>query len=279
MKAEDIKKAFRDAYGKRVKTRSSYCGASNEDVERISKTIGYTQAEIESVPEGSNLGLGCGNPVAIASIKAGETVLDLGSGAGFDCFLAAQRVGKNGKVIGVDMTEEMIKQARANAEKSNYKNVEFRQGEIENIPIDDGSVDLVISNCVINLSPDKKKVFKETFRTLKPGGRIMISDLVLLKELPDFIRNSIEAYAECFVALILKDQYLGAIEEAGFRDVKVIDETRYPVQLIDFEDPTAKAIIKEMKLSKEQAKEIAKKSVDVASIKVSAYKPSRKKNQ
>ena len=183
------------------------------------------------------------------------------------------------KVIGVDMTKEMIKQSRANAEKSNYKNVEFRQGEIENLPIDDESADIVISNCVINLSPDKKKVFKETFRTLKPGGRIMISDLVLLKELPDFIRNSTEANAECFVAIIPKDQYLGAIEEAGFRDVKVIDETRYPVQLIDFEDPTTKAIIKEMKISKEQTKEIAKKFIDVVSIKVSAYKPSRNKNQ
>jgi len=279
MKAEDIKKTIRDAYGERVKTRRSYCGASNEDVERISRTIGYTQAEIESVPEGSNLGLGCWNPVAIASIKAGETVLDLGSGAGFDCFLAAQLVGKNGKVIGVDMTKEMIKLARANAEKSNYKNVEFRQGEIETLPIDDGSVDIVISNCVINLSPDKKKVFKETFRTLKPGGRIMISDLVLLKELPDFIRNSVARAAECFVALILKDQYLGAIEEAGFQDVKVIDETRYPIQLINFEDPTAKAIITEMKLSEEQTKQITKKFIDVVSITVSAYKPSRRTKQ
>ena len=279
MKAEDIKKAIRDAYGERVKTRRSYCGASNEDVERISRTIGYTQAEIESVPEGSNLGLGCGNPVAIASIKAGETVLDLGSGAGFDCFLAAQRVGKNGKVIGVDMTKEMIKQARANAEKSNYKNVEFRQGEIEALPVDDGLVDLVISNCVINLSPDKKRVFKEAFRTLKPGGRIMISDLVLLKKLPHFIRSSIEAHAECFVALILKDQYLGAIEAAGFQDIRVVDETRYPIQLLDLEDPTARSIIKELKLSKEQAKEIANKFIDAVSIKVNAYKPSRNRNQ
>jgi arsenite methyltransferase len=273
VKAKDIKKAFKEAYGKRVKTRSSYCGASNEDIEKISKTIGYTQAEIEAVPEGSNLGLGCGNPVAIASLKAGETVLDLGSGAGFDCFLAAQRVGKNGKVIGVDMTREMIKQARLNAEKSNYRNVEFRQGEIETLPIDDESVDVVISNCVINLSPDKKKVFKETFRTLKPGGRIMISDLVLLKELPDFIRNSIEAHTECFVALILKAQYLSIIEEAGFRNVKAIGEKRYPVQLIDLEDPTAKAIIKEMRISKKQAKEIAEKFVDVVSITVNAYRP------
>ncbi|MCJ7771140.1 arsenite methyltransferase [Candidatus Bathyarchaeota archaeon] len=262
-----------------MKTRSSYCGASNEDVEKISKTIGYTQAEIEAVPKGSNLGLGCGNPVAIAYIKAGETVLDLGSGAGFDCFLAAQRVGKNGKVIGVDMTKEMIKQARANAEKSNYKNVEFRQGEIEALPVDDGLVDLVISNCVINLSPDKKRVFKEAFKTLKPGGRIMISDLVLLKKLPHFIRSSIEAHAECFVALILKDQYLGSIEAAGFQDIRVVDETRYPIQLLDLEDPTARSIIKELKLSKEQAKEIANKFIDAVSIKVSAYKPSRNRNQ
>jgi ubiquinone/menaquinone biosynthesis C-methylase UbiE len=188
-------------------------------------------------------------------------------------------VGKNGKVIGVDMTKEMIKQARANAEKSNYKNAEFRQGEIEALPVDDGFVDLVISNCVINLSPDKKRVFKEAFRTLKPGGRIMISDLVLLKKLPHFIRSSIEAHAECFVALILKDQYLGSIEAAGFQDIRVVDETRYPIQLLDLEDPTARSIIKELKLSKEQAKEIANKFIDAVSIKVSAYKPSRNRNQ
>jgi SAM-dependent methyltransferase len=262
-----------------VKTRSSYYGASNEDIGEISRKIGYTQSEIEAVPEGSNLGLGCGNPVAAACIEVGETVLDLGSGAGFDCFLAAQRVGKNGKVIGVDMTKEMIKQARANAEKNNYGNVEFRQGEIETLPIDDESVDLVISNCAINLSPDKKKVFKETFRILKLDGRIVISDLVLLKELPDFIRNTIKAHAECFVALILKDQYLRTIKEAGFQDVQVVDQTRYPVRLVDFEDPTAKVILKEMKLSKEQAKKISKKLIDVASITVSAHKPSRNQNK
>ena len=271
-----MKKAFREAYGERVKARSSRLDASNEDINEFSRTIGYSHAEIEAVPEGSNLGLGCGNPVANASIKAGETVLDLGSGAGFDCFLAAQQVGKNGKVIGVDMTREMIKYARANAVKNNYENVEFKQGEIEALPIDDESIDLAISNCVINLSSDKKRVFREIFRTLKPGGRIMISDLVLLRELPDFIKNSIEANPECFIALILKTQYLNAIEEAGFQDVKIVDEAQYPVQLVDFEDPTAKAIIKEMKLTKEQKREISKKFLDVASITVSAHKPSRK---
>ena len=278
MKDGDIKKTFRDAYGEQVKARSSRVEASNEDINEFSRTIGYSQAEIEAVPEGSNLGLGCGNPVANASIEAGETVLDLGSGAGFDCFLATRLVGKKGKVIGVDMTREMIKHARANAVKNNYENVEFRQGEIETLPIDDESIDLAISNCAINLSTNKKKVFKEIFRTLKPGGRIMISDLVLLRDLPDFIKNSMEANPECFVALILKTQYLSTIKEAGFQDVKIVHETPYPVQLVDFEDPTASAIIKEMELTKEQKKEISKKLFDVASITVSAHKPSRNIN-
>jgi len=276
VRANDIKKAFRKTYGERVKARDSRLDTSNEDIKEFSRTIGYSQAEIEAVPEGSNLGLGCGNPVANASIKAGETVLDLGSGAGFDCFLAAQQVGKNGKVIGVDMTKEMIRYARANAVKNSYENVEFRQGEIEALPIDDESIDLAISNCVINLSSDKKRVFKEIFRTLRPGGRMVISDLVLLRELPDFIKNSIEANPECFVALILKTQYISTIIEAGFQDIKMVDKTQYAVQLVDFEDPTAKAIVKEMRLSKEQKKEISKKFLDVASITVRAHKPSRR---
>ena len=273
MEAEGIKKAVRKVYGKRVKESRTCCDAQCSCAEALSKKIGYTQEEMESVPEGSNLGLGCGNPVAIASIKPGETVLDLGSGAGFDCFLASQKVGNGGKVIGVDMTKAMIKQATANAKKGEFKNVEFRLGEIENLPVDDGSVDLVISNCVINLSTDKKKVFKEAFRALRPNGRIMISDMVLLKELPSFIRKSVKAYAECLGGAILKDQYLGAIREAGFKEIKVVNETRYPAEYIDLEDPDVRAIIGEMNLTKEQAKKMAEEFIDVVSISVNATKP------
>jgi SAM-dependent methyltransferase len=182
-----------------------------------------------AVPDGANLGLGCGNPVAIASLKKGEVVLDLGSGAGFDAFLAARRVGKTGRVIGVDMTPGMIKRARKNAEKGNYRNIEFRLGEIEKLPVDDGTADVIISNCVINLSPDKEAVFKESFRVLRPGGRLMVSDLVLMKDLPDSIKLSVEAYVGCLAGAVRKNDYLRAIRSAGFMDVKVVGQSAYPV--------------------------------------------------
>ena len=159
--------------------------------------IGYSEEEMTAVPEGANLGLGCGNPTAMASLKEGETVLDLGAGAGFDCFLAAGKVGPEGRVIGIDMTPEMLEKARENAQKGNFSNVEFRLGEIENLPVADGIIDIIISNCVINLVPDKDRVFSEAFRVLKPGGRIMVSDIVLTKELPDFIKNNMAAYVGC----------------------------------------------------------------------------------
>ncbi|MCP4755325.1 MAG: arsenite methyltransferase, partial [Proteobacteria bacterium] len=167
---------------------TSCCGPAAEDV--VSKSIGYSDKDIEAVPDGANLGLGCGNPVALASLKEGETVVDLGSGAGFDCFLAAEKVGKKGTVIGVDMTHEMIAKARANAEKGDYTNVEFRLGEIEHLPVEDNSADIIISNCVINLSPEKNKVFNDSFRVLKPGGRLMVSDIVLTKPLPEKVKES-----------------------------------------------------------------------------------------
>ncbi|OGP74967.1 MAG: arsenite S-adenosylmethyltransferase, partial [Deltaproteobacteria bacterium RBG_16_50_11] len=200
---KDIKEIVKEGYAKVAKQGSSCCGpgssccGSADLAEDISRRIGYSEEEITGVPEGANLGLGCGNPVALASLREGDTVLDLGSGAGFDCFLAANKVGKKGKVIGVDMTPEMIEKAKENAKKSNYRNVEFRRGDIETLPVDDDSIDVVMSNCVINLSPDKAKVFKEAFRALKPGGRLTISDIVLLKELPGFVKESIEAYVGC----------------------------------------------------------------------------------
>ncbi|HAK59011.1 MAG TPA: arsenite S-adenosylmethyltransferase, partial [Nitrospiraceae bacterium] len=235
----------------------------------ISKKIGYTDADLKAVPNGANLGLGCGNPIALASLREGETVLDLGSGAGFDVFLAAARVGKTGRVIGVDMTPEMIAKAKENAAKGNYGNVEFRLGEIEKLPVDRDSVDVVISNCVINLSPDKRTVFQEAFRTLKPGGRLMVSDIVLLKELPEGIKDSVEAYVGCLSGAIMKAEYMEALKAAGFQEVRVLDETSFPVDCMA-NDPTAQAVIQDFNMSPEQVNEIAG---SVASMNVQAVKP------
>ncbi|MDD5472669.1 MAG: arsenite methyltransferase [Candidatus Methanoperedens sp.] len=276
MKDEEIKKAVREGYAKIAKKGKSCCSpvtpcCGNENTamaENISRKIGYGDEELTAVPEGANLGLGCGNPVALASLKEGETVLDLGSGAGFDCFLAANKVGKLGRVIGVDMTPEMIEKARENARKGNYENVEFRLGEIENIPAADNSVDAVISNCVINLAPDKGRVFKEAWRVIKPGGRLMVSDLVLEKELPEIVRNSIEAYIGCLSGAIMKNEYLKAIKNAGFKDVRILDETHYPVELMA-NDTTAKAIIENFNVPNDAIKEIAE---SVVSIKVQGRK-------
>ena len=276
MRKEQIKKVVRDGYAKIAKQDSpcclpvnSCCGGTGL-AQNISKSIGYTEEELKAVPEGANLGLGCGNPLALASLREGETVLDLGSGAGFDCFLAADKVGKSGRVIGVDMTPEMIDKARENARKGDYTNVEFRLGEIENLPAADNSVDIVISNCVLNLAPDKNRVFNEAFRVLKPGGRLMISDIVLLKELPDFIKNSIEAYIGCLSGAVKRDEYIDAIKSAGFQEVSIIDESSFPIECMA-NDPTAKAIIKNLEIPPEEIKEVAG---SVNSIKVYGAKPS-----
>ena len=274
MRKEKIKKVVREGYAKIAKQDSSCCApvnsccGSTDLAQDISKSIGYTEEELEAVPEDANLGLGCGNPVALASLMEGETVLDLGSGAGLDCFLAANKVGKKGRVIGVDMTPEMVEKARENARDGNYGNVEFRLGEIENLPVADNYVDAVISNCVINLAPDKRRVFTEAYRVLKPGGRLMISDLVLLKELPDLIKNSVEAYIDCLSGAIMKDEYIGAIEAAGFQQVRIVDETFFPIECMA-NDLTAKAIIENLKIPPEKVKEVASL---VLSIKVYGVK-------
>lgn len=278
MARKDIKTIVKEGYAKIAVRGGSCCGpassccGSTDLAQDISSKIGYSEEEIKAAPEGANLGLGCGNPVALASLQEGETVLDLGSGAGFDCFLAANRVGGKGKVIGVDMTPEMVEKARENAKKGNYGNIEFRLGEIEKLPVTDGSVDLIISNCVINLSPDKGKVFQEAFRVLKPGGRIMISDIVILRELPNAIRNSIEAYIGCLSGAIKKDEYLQKIEAAGFQDVKVMGETSFSVEFI-VNDPTLKAIIEKTGLPPEKVTEIAG---SVVSIRVYGVKPAER---
>jgi len=281
MGQKDIKTIVKEGYAKIAVQGGSCCGPSSsccgsQDLVRdISGKIGYSKEEIEGVPEGANLGLGCGNPVALASLREGETVLDLGSGAGFDCFLAANKVGEKGKVIGVDMTPEMVKKAKDNAEKSNYRNVEFRLGEIEGLPVGDGSVDVVMSNCVINLSPDKGKVFQEAFRVLKPGGRLMVSDIVLLKELPKPLKESIEAYIGCVSGAIMRDEYLQKIEATGFQDVRLVDETLFPIELVA-DDPTVKGIIDNLGLAPDEVRGVAS---SVVSIKVSAVKPEMSANQ
>jgi len=275
MRKKEIKKVVREGYAKIAKQDSSCCGpvtsccGSTDLAQDISKSVGYTEEEIKAVPQGANLGLGCGNPVALASLREGETVLDLGSGAGFDCFLAADKVGEKGRVIGVDMTPEMIEKARENARKGTYRNVEFRLGEIENLPVADNSVDVAISNCVINLAPDKGKVFREALRVLKPGGRLMLSDMVLVKELPDFIKNSIEAYIGCLSGAMMRGEYIAAIKAAGFQEVGIIDETSFPVECM-VNDPTAKTIIENLKIPLEKVEEVAS---SVISIKVYGVKP------
>jgi arsenite methyltransferase len=240
MDKTEIKDQVKERYGKIAKSNggcccsgTSCCGSSSSSADLISRAIGYSDADLEAVPEGANLGLGCGNPSAIASLEPGETVLDLGSGAGFDAFLVARKVGPSGKVIGVDMTPEMLAKARANAKSGGYDNVEFRKGEIEDLPVDSSTIDIIISNCVINLSPDKPRVFSEAFRVLKPGGRIAVSDIVLTAPLPEYIRDSIAAYTACVAGASIKEEYLDAVRSAGFTDIKVIDVKYFDVDFVE----------------------------------------------
>ena len=230
MKEVDIREVVRERYGRIAEERSGCCPPSRScgcdtPLEVASKSIGYSTEQLSHLPEGANLGLGCGNPTALAGLKNGEVVLDLGSGGGIDCFLAAQAVGKTGRVIGVDMTPDMVEKARANAEAGGFENAEFRLGEIENLPVADSSIDVILSNCVINLSPDKRRVFEEAYRVLKPGGRLMVSDIVTLGELPKDVREDSEAWSCCIAGAMAKEEYLETIRRAGFGSV-VVDKSR-----------------------------------------------------
>ena len=203
-------------------TKSSCgCGTPDSSIKQMSTTMGYSKEDMDNVPEGANMGLGCGNPVALASLKTGETVVDLGSGGGFDCFLAAKEVGKTGRVIGVDMTPEMVSKARKNAEAAKTSNVEFRLGEIEHLPVADNSADIVMSNCVINLSPDKQGVYRDVFRVLKPGGRLSISDVLATAPLPEKIRNDLNLVGACIGGAATIEDTEEMLRETGFRDIRI----------------------------------------------------------
>jgi len=231
MRNKEIKKIVKNAYSEIAsKNCSCQCGCNSSEKE-IAEQIGYSKKDINNFSE-ANLGLGCGNPVALSKIKEGEIVLDLGSGAGFDAFLAVQKVGKTGKVIGVDMTEKMIEKAKANAKRYGYKNVEFKLGDIENLPLENNSVNVIISNCVINLAPDKEKVFSESYRVLKERGRFYVSDIVLLGELSEEQKKDEKLLSGCVAGALQKKDYIKKMQNAGFKVIilgedKKISKTQY----------------------------------------------------
>jgi len=233
MKEKEIKEAVKGRYSQIAKQdQKSCCSSCSGGASSIlqSRGIGYERADLEEVPEEAIMGLGCGNPTATADLKVGEVVLDLGSGAGVDVFLAANKVGPTGKAIGVDMTKEMIDKAKIIATNHGYQNVEFRLGEMENLPVEDESVDAIISNCVVNLSPDKSKVFKEAYRALKPGGRLTVSDIVSEGALPDEIRTDSNAWACCIGGALEQREYLGKIKKAGFEDIEIVSSREFYIE-------------------------------------------------
>lgn len=231
MNADEKKQTIRLKYGDIALSGGSCCCSSSccSSSPDVSKSLGYSDDDVRSFPD-ANLGLGCGNPLAFTDIKEGDVVLDLGSGAGFDCFLAAGKVGKTGKVIGVDMTGEMVEKSRENSRKYGYDNTEFRMGDIEDLPVGDSTVDVIISNCVINLVPDKEKVFRESYRVLKPTGRMYISDMILLKELPAELLENKDLLAGCVAGAILKDDYIALMQKAGFRIEIIGEDTKISIR-------------------------------------------------
>jgi SAM-dependent methyltransferase len=252
-KAEAVRAAVRDGYAQIAKKEASCCsgvsccGSNAEDSKKLAQYVGYSAEELATLPEGANMGLSCGNPTALASLKPGEVVLDLGSGGGFDVFIAGRKVGAKGRAIGVDMTPEMLGKARKNIaayqERSGLDNVEFRLGEIEHLPLADGSVDALISNCVINLSPDKSQVWREIARVLKPGGRVAVSDLALLKPLPSAIVESVEALVGCVAGAVLVSDTERMAKDAGLTDIVLNPKSGYIDGMVDWQDPLYTKII------------------------------------
>ncbi len=277
MDTTSVKQTVIDSYGKLAKSKSSgrlsklfACCDPSDHAKKVAVNIGYSKEDLDQVPEESNLGVGCGNPSALAGIKQGETVVDLGSGAGFDAFIVSRIVGQNGKVIGIDLSDEMLDLARKNAVKSHYTNVEFLKGDIEELPLTNSMANHVISNCVINLSLNKDKVYKEAYRVLKDGGKLSISDIVLERELPHFVKDSLAGHIACVSGAEKLEDYLQYVKDAGFKNVKVESKSEFPLELM-LTDPQVMKIAREMNfnLDSEQAKDIAS---SVTSISLSAIK-------
>lgn len=281
----DIKEAVRNRYAgharnaKKATSAASCCSPSVTGTEAapcrgssgvsVSELLGYDANDLAAIPHGADLGLGCGNPIAMLELKEGETVVDLGSGAGIDCFLAAKRVGQTGHVIGVDMTPEMIARARRNAAAGGFGNVEFRLGEIEHLPVEDAAVDAIISNCVVNLVPNKRQVFADAMRILKPGGRVSLSDIVLLGEVPPVVRDSVEAYVSCLSGAILLDDYLRLMKDAGFVEVRIVEARQFGLG-----DVVADDLIEELvKHSGATVEDLKAAAAVFQSVKVQARKP------
>lgn len=276
-----IHETVRKAYAARAKG-GGCCGPTAAQIDTGSASdhrdsalkMGYSAEDLDSVPEEANLGLGCGAPLEAAGVKAGETVLDLGSGAGFDAFIAARFTGPEGHVIGVDMTAEMIRKARENALHMGAENVEFRQGLIENLPVEDGTVDVIVSNCVINLSPDKPAVFREAFRVLRPGGRMAVSDIVLTTPLPATIAENMAAYVGCVAGASLLDDYLRDLAEAGFEDIEV-EESHPAVETLSEDDPIVRSVLEGAGACcvRDLSEDIRNVASTVISAKITARKP------
>ncbi len=267
--ADAIREMVKQGYTDVAERASGCCGGSPPQADEVSRGLGYSDEQLGAIPDGANLGVGCGNPTAIDSLAPGEVVVDLGSGAGMDIFLAARQVGPEGRAIGVDMTDAMLEKARANAEKGGFTNVEFRKGHIEALPLEDASVDVIISNCVINLSPEKEKVFAEAFRVLRPGGRVMVSDVVLEHAMPEELLQTVDAYLGCVGGASVRSEYFRIVSEAGFADLKVTEEGNFG-DVISMDDPMVVEAIDRIGVTPEQVKGFL---AEVTSLSLFARKP------
>lgn len=271
LQPEGVREAVRQRYSEiardgGIAPAPGCCGPKPEE---IAQRIGYSTEETTAVPEGANLGLGCGAPLTAAALKPGETVVDLGSGAGFDAFLAARAVGATGRVIGVDMTDEMLAKARANAQQAGVGNVEFRKGYIEAMPVDDASADVILSNCVINLVPDKAAAYREVARVLRPGGRMVISDIVLNETLPPAIANDVAALTGCVAGAALRDQYLATIAAAGLSDIEVLGDKGFGAMALSMVPPDM------LRRADAEGIDVARVADTVRSLTIRARKPKR----
>jgi len=274
MKSINIKNSVVESYSQLAKTAKGKlvsklfaCCDLSEHSKSVAAAIGYSEADIHAVPENSNLGVGCGNPSAQTNIQEGDVVVDLGSGAGFDAFIVSRQVGPSGKIIGVDLSDEMLALANRNALKGNYQNTKFIKGDIEEIPLEDNCADHVISNCVINLSNRKDKVYKEAYRILKPGGKISISDVVLERELPNFIKDSLAGQVACVSGAEKLSAYLNYVKEAGFKNIEIVDEKEFPLELMLL-DPQINKIAKLMNfdVTGDEAKDIASRVKSISLV-------------